>query len=66
MAWPHTLQGILAQPSFVTVDPATASAMSLKLQKRLAASLLGCGKKRVWSIAQRSQELSCSHSAILI
>ena len=22
--------------------------MSLKLQKRLAASLLGCGKKRVW------------------
>ena len=29
-----------------TVDP--SAAMSLKLQKRLAASLLGCGKKRVW------------------
>ena len=57
-----SLQGILAQPCFVTtVDPATASAMSLKLQKRLAASLLGCGKKRVWSIAQRSE--SAMHSA---
>eukprot|EP00435_Cladocopium_sp_Y103_P008901 s2893_g2.t1 len=56
-------RGILAQPCFVTtVDPATASAMSLKLQKRLAASILGCGKKRVWMDPNETNELSMANS----
>eukprot|EP00913_Durusdinium_trenchii_P003443 g3187.t1 len=36
--------------------------MSLKLQKRLAASLLGCGKKRVWMDPNETNELSMANS----
>ena len=32
----------------VSQPAASCLKMSLKLQKRLAASILGCGKKRVW------------------
>jgi hypothetical protein len=36
--------------------------MSLKLQKRLAASVLNCGKRKIWMDPSESNEISLANS----
>ncbi len=38
---------------------------NLRLQKRLAASVLKCGKKRVWLDPNETSELSMANSSML-
>lgn len=37
--------------------------VTLKLQKRLAASVLGCGKKKVWMDPNEVNEISAANSS---
>ncbi|CAE7749939.1 RPL19A, partial [Symbiodinium necroappetens] len=53
------VQGFL---SHLGATSGVGSAMSLKLQKRLAASILGCGKNRVWLDPNETNELSMANS----
>ncbi|CAJ1391955.1 unnamed protein product [Effrenium voratum] len=46
----------------LTASREVCGVMSLKLQKRLAASILGCGKKRVWLDPNETNELSMANS----
>ncbi|CAK0792854.1 unnamed protein product, partial [Prorocentrum cordatum] len=49
-----------ARPS--AADGATPPAMSLKLQKRLAASVKKCGKGRIWLDPNEASEISMANS----
>lgn len=39
--------------------------VSLKLQKRLASSVMDCGKKRVWLDPNEANEISLANSSAL-
>jgi large subunit ribosomal protein L19e len=40
--------------------------VSLRLQKRLAASVLGCGKRKVWLDPNEIQDLSLANSRMFL
>ena len=48
--------------SYTLLCPLSLSAVSLKLQKRLAASVLKCGKKKIWLDPNEINEIALANS----
>jgi len=56
------LKRLVRKPGWSSLVTATARMVSLKLQKRLAASVLGCGQRKVWLDPNEVNDISMANS----